>query len=331
MASKASSSALPTTSSSRKRAAPSEDPKIIAAKKAKFYSSYIFQEWSLPDPVINYITKNPPSSKMYEKMIKCCKHFFIKNPILIVPALNYNKEVKEKEGIWKFSYGGKPVNLEKLKSKLWITDNFSVMAPKKASINPMLISSLVPRIHQCDAENVSFCDQVLSVADFKFLFSSVKKSIHLCRVTVRNDDGSIVPFEKLLETCTKVKRITFRCDSNVAAITSKTFNELVKIPHFVELDYICLKNIPETFDIESFNVYVKQNQQTFFELFFDGPVSEAYKNRLEKVIDEIIQTANNENNNYKIPYIFFSGLEEKCTQLAMLCYCISITPMVFPL
>jgi hypothetical protein len=331
MESKSVSSAKPTTSSSRKRTAPTEDPKIIAAKKAKFYSSYIFQEWSLPDPVINYITKNPPSSKMYEKMIKCCKHFFIKNPILIVPALNYNKEVKEKEGIWKFSYGGKSVNLEMIKSKLWITDNFSVMAPKKAAIDAKLISSLVPRIHQCDAENVSFCDQVLSFADLKLLFSSVKKSIHLCRVTVRNDGGSIVPFEKLFEVCTKVKRITFRCDSDVAAITSITCNELVKIPHFRELDYVCLKNIPETFDIEAFNVYIKQNQQTFFEFFFDGPVSEEYKNRLEKVIDEIIQTGNNENNNYKIPYIYFSGLEEKCTQLAMLCYCISITPMVHPL
>uniref|UniRef100_A0AC35GLG7 Uncharacterized protein n=1 Tax=Panagrolaimus sp. PS1159 TaxID=55785 RepID=A0AC35GLG7_9BILA len=290
-----SSSALPTTSSSRKRAAPTEDPKIIAAKKAKFYSSYIFQEWSLPDPVINYITKNPPSSKMYEKMIKCCKHFFTKNPILIVPAFNYTKEVNEKEGIWKFSYGGKSINLEKLKSKLWITDNFSVMAPQKAAIDSKLVSSLVPRIHQCDAENVSFCDQVLSFTDFKFLFSSVKKSIHLCRVTVRNDDGSIVPFEKLLEVCTKVKLISFRCDSNVAAIISTTVNELVNIPHFRELDYVSLKNIPETFDIEAFNAYIKQNQQTLFEFFFDGPVSEVYKNRLEKVIDEIIQTANNEN------------------------------------
>uniref|UniRef100_A0AC35GT17 Uncharacterized protein n=1 Tax=Panagrolaimus sp. PS1159 TaxID=55785 RepID=A0AC35GT17_9BILA len=77
------------------------------------------------------------------------------------------------------------------------------------------------------------------------------------------------------------------------------------MPHFSKLLSMNLSNTPEVFDIKNFYVYMKLNK-TFFLLFYN-PISKAYKNRVEKIIDEIIST---EILNYKPPFIDFDGHEK---------------------
>uniref|UniRef100_A0A914XYD5 Uncharacterized protein n=1 Tax=Panagrolaimus superbus TaxID=310955 RepID=A0A914XYD5_9BILA len=57
--------------------------------------------------------------------------------------------------------------------------------------------------------------------------------------------------------------------------------------------------IPETFEIEQIFTHIKKNKHTNFEFYFCNQLSDAYKNRLETIIDEIIEAENHE---YKIPY-----------------------------
>uniref|UniRef100_A0A914PPV4 Uncharacterized protein n=1 Tax=Panagrolaimus davidi TaxID=227884 RepID=A0A914PPV4_9BILA len=66
-----------------------------------------------------------------------------------------------------------------------------------------------------------------------------------------------------------------------------------------------LYGIPEVFDIETFFAYLKKNKYTKFELYFADSISEEYKVRIEKIVDEILQTKFHD---YKPPFISFDGL-----------------------
>uniref|UniRef100_A0A914R153 Uncharacterized protein n=1 Tax=Panagrolaimus davidi TaxID=227884 RepID=A0A914R153_9BILA len=123
-----------------------------------------------------------------------------------------------------------------------------------------------------------------------------------------NDDGTNVPFEKLIEVLPKIKKITFSCRRNSSDITTKTVNELLKLPHFFKIERFELWDIPEHFDIKTFFNFLKKNKITKFDLLFYPIISEAYKILLETIVDEILET---ENHDYQVPNIYFHGLNEK--------------------
>uniref|UniRef100_A0A914PL86 Uncharacterized protein n=1 Tax=Panagrolaimus davidi TaxID=227884 RepID=A0A914PL86_9BILA len=91
-------------------------------------------------------------------------------------------------------------------------------------------------------------------------------------------------------------------------ISENTVKELSIIPHFSKICEIVLHEIRETFDIETCFAFIKKNKYTRFAIDFHYDISEAYKIRVETVIDEIVQT---ENHDYKVPYIYFSELDHK--------------------
>uniref|UniRef100_A0A914R3R3 Uncharacterized protein n=1 Tax=Panagrolaimus davidi TaxID=227884 RepID=A0A914R3R3_9BILA len=79
-----------------------------------------------------------------------------------------------------------------------------------------------------------------------------------------------------------------------------------------------LYGIPEVFDVETFFAYLKKNKYTKFNLYFAGSISEEYKVRIEKIVDEILQTKYHD---YKPPFITFDGLAaEKRRKLLDLFY-----------
>uniref|UniRef100_A0A914QFS0 Uncharacterized protein n=1 Tax=Panagrolaimus davidi TaxID=227884 RepID=A0A914QFS0_9BILA len=123
-----------------------------------------------------------------------------------------------------------------------------------------------------------------------------------------NEDDSIVAFEKIFETFLKAKTIEILFKPMDSSITSTTVNELLKIPKFHELDYLSLLEIHGAFDINLFYKHIKKNKHTKFILHFDDSVSEAYKNRLETIIDEILEAVNHD---YQIPYIGFPEIDEE--------------------
>uniref|UniRef100_A0AC35EYV8 Uncharacterized protein n=1 Tax=Panagrolaimus sp. PS1159 TaxID=55785 RepID=A0AC35EYV8_9BILA len=137
------------------------------------------------------------------------------------------------------------------------------------------------------------------------MFTKTAEVITFERVTVKDSDGSIVPFEKIFETLFNVKKFVFFPEST-PNITFKTFDDLLKIPHFSRLISMTLWYIPK-FDIENFYVHMKKNKTTKFFLFFDKSISASYKIRLEEIIDEILST---NVFNYKPPIIAFDELDE---------------------
>uniref|UniRef100_A0AC34GU27 BTB domain-containing protein n=1 Tax=Panagrolaimus sp. ES5 TaxID=591445 RepID=A0AC34GU27_9BILA len=286
-----------TTSSSNRKRKAADSINVGSSKKIHFTGPYGRQEWSLPDSIIYYMAMNPKSAEVYQKLVKSCKYFYIKNSILVVKRLKYEKEK------WKISCGKETINMGNVTLKIWITDVFDVTA--FSNVSQKTASSIIPNIYKCDAKSVYLYDQVISFQDFCFLASNVY-FVSFSNTTVKNEDLSILEFEKLFLTFSKAHYVVFDCENSIIPmITSKTFDELLKIRHFSTLKYLNLTNIPETFDLDAFYGYMKKNKLTTFSLHFCGAISEAYKNRIEEIIDEILSTKNHD---YKPPFLDFPGL-----------------------
>uniref|UniRef100_A0A914PEU8 Uncharacterized protein n=1 Tax=Panagrolaimus davidi TaxID=227884 RepID=A0A914PEU8_9BILA len=95
-------------------------------------------------------------------------------------------------------------------------------------------------------------------------------------------------------------------DPSRSCITSNTVKELLELPHFLKLYEFVFDGLPETFDVDAIFAYLKKNKYTEFILRFADSISEEYKVRLEKIVDEILQT---ETHDYKVPLIRFNGLD----------------------
>uniref|UniRef100_A0A914R0X0 Uncharacterized protein n=1 Tax=Panagrolaimus davidi TaxID=227884 RepID=A0A914R0X0_9BILA len=115
-----------------------------------------------------------------------------------------------------------------------------------------------------------------------------------------------VSLEALVKALRNVKKFTYHVPYNsVNIITTKTAEELPKIPHFLSLDQFGISEIPETFDIQCFYGHIKENKKTQIFLGFSHKISDEYKTRLQKIVDEILKT---ENRDYKVPRIYFPGI-----------------------
>uniref|UniRef100_A0A914Y7I1 Uncharacterized protein n=1 Tax=Panagrolaimus superbus TaxID=310955 RepID=A0A914Y7I1_9BILA len=88
-------------------------------------------------------------------------------------------------------------------SKLWITDYLSVYTANDSN-NSVVLN--FPKIYQCDATYLLLKNQVISLNEFMFLCLSVEE-LGLEEVTVKNDNGTVVLFDKLAEQFPNVKEI----------------------------------------------------------------------------------------------------------------------------
>uniref|UniRef100_A0A914PR77 Uncharacterized protein n=1 Tax=Panagrolaimus davidi TaxID=227884 RepID=A0A914PR77_9BILA len=143
--------------------------------------------------------------------------------------------------------------------------------------------------------------------------------LHLSSVVILNND-TVVPeteedefyfetaisLEALFRALPNVKTFIYNLPYNsLNIITTKTAEVLLKIPHFLSLDKFEIKNIPEIFDITNFYGHIKENKKIIIHLHFSHQISDEYETRLQTIVDEILET---ENRNYKVPWIYFSGI-----------------------
>uniref|UniRef100_A0AC35GVB1 Uncharacterized protein n=1 Tax=Panagrolaimus sp. PS1159 TaxID=55785 RepID=A0AC35GVB1_9BILA len=228
-----------------------EDDGMIVrdSKRAKFMATYCHQKFSMPDSFVFYMAKNPTTWKLYQKMVKTCQYFFVKNPILVI-----DKQLNHYGSQWTIAQT--PYNMNQTTSKLWIalaltvSPKYSITAETK---DQHILTSIVPKLYR---------------------------------------------FQKIVEIASKATRIHI----SHSTITSKTMEELLKIPHFSTLHEFNLNNVPEVFDIEAFYVHMKKNKTTNLSLGFDESISDEYKKRLDEITEEIITT------NYKPAFFTYRGI-----------------------
>uniref|UniRef100_A0A914PFU7 Uncharacterized protein n=1 Tax=Panagrolaimus davidi TaxID=227884 RepID=A0A914PFU7_9BILA len=278
----------------------------LRSKQLHFHGPYRQQNWPFKLSFINYITKTPSNAKAWQKLIQSCKYFFAKNPIVVADSLDLHQMFEVSAGrLQKF------ISSNNISYKLWITEKLRIYGA-----DPKDVSSIIPQIYRCDAKKLLLHGQILSYNEFLFLSRNAEVLFWGVEVTddnknftvVKNEDGTIVPLEKLVKTLVSLKRIMGEIDPSHSCITKGTVKELLEIPHFSKLDEFVFTGLPEVFDIDTFFAYLKKNKYTKFELHFADSISEEYKVLLDKVVDEILQT---ETHDYIPPIISSNGLAQE--------------------
>uniref|UniRef100_A0A914QUP1 Uncharacterized protein n=1 Tax=Panagrolaimus davidi TaxID=227884 RepID=A0A914QUP1_9BILA len=271
---------------------------MVTCKRAKFMEIYYRQNFSMPDSVIFYIAKNPKNAELYLKMVKTCKYFFIKNEIIVVNRLD--------DFLGKWRVNEKPHDFTKYNCKYWITNEITVSA------RGLGFSPIIPKLYRCDVKRLRLSFQVVSFTDLSILISSAEK-ICLNNVVVKKCDSDI-PLEDIVAIAVNAKYV----DVREPTITPKTMIELTKLSHFLKLDAFTLYDLSEVLDIDAFYSYMKKNTHTKFFLDFDEQISDAFKNRLKTIVDEILES---KQFNYKPPFISFIGLDmQKYRKLRQIYY-----------
>uniref|UniRef100_A0AC35F4X0 Uncharacterized protein n=1 Tax=Panagrolaimus sp. PS1159 TaxID=55785 RepID=A0AC35F4X0_9BILA len=178
------------------------DIKIVSSPKPIHFSGKSSpQNWSLPKSIIDYITDYPSNSEVYQNMIKCCKYFFAKNPILVFSNLYYNL------GEWTTERAGKNLELNNISCKFWITKVFEVFT-YMSDINDKTASTVISRIYQCNVTDLLLNNQMISADELKIISSKVEY-LHFYGVNVMDHDGSVFALEKLFKLFPKIKNFKF--------------------------------------------------------------------------------------------------------------------------
>uniref|UniRef100_A0AC34FVQ0 DUF38 domain-containing protein n=1 Tax=Panagrolaimus sp. ES5 TaxID=591445 RepID=A0AC34FVQ0_9BILA len=151
-----------------------------------------------------------------------------------------------------------------------------------------MVASILPKFYRINVKNINIFNQHIYLDEFLFLTTNVRR-IHFYHTVVKNEDGTIVPFEKLIKLLPRVENIEVSNKSEFLCITTETVKELLELPHFSKIIEFDLSDICELFDIKTFFAYMKKNPSTKFSLYFN-PVSEAFKIRLEEIIADIIES-----------------------------------------
>uniref|UniRef100_A0AC34FNC7 DNA-directed RNA polymerase n=1 Tax=Panagrolaimus sp. ES5 TaxID=591445 RepID=A0AC34FNC7_9BILA len=263
-----------------------------------------------------YVIKNPINSKLYLKIAKAGKKSFEKNSILVAEYL-IGEYV---DGNWIFigiNDGLKPIGLSTVLSKLWITKKVVLTQVK---ISASEIPSFTHFLYRLDISILKLKNQNMSLFDFLYLSSNVEK-INLSDTTVKNDDGSIVSFVDLLKTLSKVKYLKYQNFLNTSKISNDSATKLLEIPHFSNISRFYLSVTTEDFDINAFFNYTHFFQQSSinkYRLWFFTSSADL-KNRLEQVVDEILEAENQPAMNEPL-YVFFFGLSAaKVAKMQQLC------------
>uniref|UniRef100_A0AC35GI74 Uncharacterized protein n=1 Tax=Panagrolaimus sp. PS1159 TaxID=55785 RepID=A0AC35GI74_9BILA len=283
--------------SNRKRKAAEKELSIVLSKKARFYSTFLRQFFSLPNYIIYYILMNPKSSAFFQKLIKTCKYFFAKNPLLIIQSLWYSND--------QWEIYNKAFSFKNLTCKVWITEELFMDLYEAKCAPRSILSSIVPQIFRCDVQHLTIINQDIALNDLSLLLSSAEY-IAFDDVIVKDENNSIVGIENIVEVAAAKNAKSFTIVK--PTITPLTMIKLKKISFPPKFDNFSMKDIPETFDLEAFSVFMKKNKTIFFALEFDPSISDSYKTKLEAIINEILST---KVLTFKPPKLYFYGINDE--------------------
>uniref|UniRef100_A0AC35FMA4 Uncharacterized protein n=1 Tax=Panagrolaimus sp. PS1159 TaxID=55785 RepID=A0AC35FMA4_9BILA len=166
-----------------------------------------------------------------------------------------------------------------------------------------MASSVAPAMYNGCVENLKLIGQDISFNDFLFFAPNVQ-FIYLEESQVVYQNGVEVPYEVILANLPTVDILYFQRENQFYDF-SNTVKELLKIPRFKNLYFFCCTGLNESFDIGTFFEYLKKSNQTIVALAFTGTISEEYKEKLARIVDEILDA--DSPRTYAPPFIGYNG------------------------
>lgn len=164
------------------------------------------QSFSFPDPVIKYMTDNPLSSNIYQKLIKSCKYFFHQNPVLVLEWLYYIKGWKGSDSINKNNH---PINCSDLTFKVWVINVFQISVPIKQE---NIASLMIRQFYRSNIKHLELKNQNISYNEFLFISPTVetctfeKVTVYYSNNAVYYSNNDVVEFEKIVEGLCQLKK-----------------------------------------------------------------------------------------------------------------------------
>jgi hypothetical protein len=295
----------------RKRSASGDSSAVIPAKRLRFIAPNRRYDFDFPMSLIFYIAKNPTSAKLYKKLIKACRYFFWKNPILFTNFLMYEDNEMKAD----FSQYEHDICLKNVPYKFWVRGYCFIGFDANSVYEKDLVSSFLPRIYRCEIDVLTLQNQKLTVDEFLFVTAKTSR-VRFSDLTVVNSDGKEIAFEKLVELTPEVCSLDHCFKSDDKTVTAKSVKEMVKFLHLHNFVEFRLYNVPEAFDIETFFAHIKKSKR-MFQLEFAGPLSVPYQSRLESIADELLEAHTFD---YIPPFIFYPEMDdEKRLELYQVC------------
>uniref|UniRef100_A0A914R8G5 Uncharacterized protein n=1 Tax=Panagrolaimus davidi TaxID=227884 RepID=A0A914R8G5_9BILA len=259
--------------------------------------------FAFPKFVMDYILKNPKSSKLWKKLIESCKWFFDKNPIVVILCLHFDNNFIN-NGFSTCSsqhcnyVPDRRIKLTNAPFKLWITELLDIFD------GGIIATSLIPRIYKCDAEKMDLFNQLLTVDEFAFLTRKVLDPIFA--TWILDENKKVVSFEKILESLPQIQSIDYFFDDGLD-ITPDTVKKIVEMEHVKKFYRMTLQNIPPNFDFDAFSKFMLENKQIWFDLsFYDQTITEEYIFRV-KAFAEKLKTENY--GHYRRPAIYLNHID----------------------
>uniref|UniRef100_A0AC34GNL8 BTB domain-containing protein n=1 Tax=Panagrolaimus sp. ES5 TaxID=591445 RepID=A0AC34GNL8_9BILA len=247
------------------------------------------QEFSLPDSIMHYMAKNPPTSTCYNKLIQSCKYFFEQNPILVVTRMDSigficANEERHGSGANECCF---EFDINKVSSKFWLTHDIFY---QELSDDSNFVSVLNSKIYKNEIKWLTIEYQKLNFEEFKLLASSPELfgyRFFYCNIV--HKDGSIVMLEELLGALPNVKDFEYYID-DFFVINASTLENISSLKNLDSLKSLTLYRVPENFDLDELYTFVKDRLNFKFALEFADTISNEYKNQLDVLIDKIIES-----------------------------------------
>ena len=222
----------------------------VVSQEWKLYAAC--QQFSLPEALTFYIARHPFSVELYNKLIKCCKYFWLKNPVItfdeLVDCRNLNWRTRRLNG---FPQEGQ-FKMTNVNARIWIYENLSIFDNQ----NKFMAKFLIPKIYRCNLNRLNLSYQSISFDEFKvFTSSSVIDSLSLNKTIVKDKNGTIIPIETLVELLPSLQKFEYNNvpdEEGLQTITSETAANLIAIPHFLQIKKFFIREIPEPFEFEVF-------------------------------------------------------------------------------
>uniref|UniRef100_A0A914PTY6 Uncharacterized protein n=1 Tax=Panagrolaimus davidi TaxID=227884 RepID=A0A914PTY6_9BILA len=258
------------------------------------------QYFAFPKFVMDYIHKNPKSSKLWKKLIQSCKWFFDENPIVVIPCLHFVNGCSTCSTQHCYGVHDRPVALINAPFKLWITELLEIVDRCAAAAR-----YLIPCIYKCDAEDMRLYNALLTVEEFEFLTRKVLDAVFFA-IGIFDKNKRLLKFEKILESLPHIQAISYFFDDGYD-VTRDTVKKIVEMEHVKRLYRMTLQDIPENFDFDAFSKFMLENKQIWFVLaFYDEIFPEEYMIKVKAFVEKL-KTENY--GNHRRPAIYINDID----------------------
>uniref|UniRef100_A0A914QHU8 Uncharacterized protein n=1 Tax=Panagrolaimus davidi TaxID=227884 RepID=A0A914QHU8_9BILA len=247
------------------------------------------QYWPFRSSIIHYMAKNPSTAKCYLKMAQSCKYFFEANPFIIVSNLAYDLDDKSFALLCQNKWDEcdkkerkccTKINLNNLLHKLWITETVDID-------DQAYIPFIRTKIYRCEVT-------VLGIFNIKTVFDDFKrmtlfaKYVIIWDASIKYNDEKVVPLDKIIESLPNLKYLELGFVNDSSMINTST--NILKLQNLKNLESVFFYYIPESLNIRDLSAFIKKYKEVEIIIYFNENISNDYKNQLDALIDEIIES-----------------------------------------